>query len=65
MSCKYRVFGIAAVDTGLTVAAVIIIALIFHMNFFCVLIFALFLAIVVHRYFCVNTTINKAIFGEL
>lgn len=60
---KYRIFGLAAVDLGLTVAVVILITLAFHLNFFAVFIFAMLLAVVVHRYFCVNTTINKAIFG--
>lgn len=60
---KYRIFGVAAVDSGLTVAVVILIALLFHVNFFAVLAAAMVIAVLVHKAFCVDTTVNKAIFG--
>ena len=34
-------------------------------NFFIILILFLILGIILHRLFCVNTTINKLIFGEI
>lgn len=60
---KYRIFGLAAVDSGLTLAAVILIALLFRVNFFAVLAAAMVIAVLVHKAFCVNTLITKAIFG--
>ena len=58
-----RVMGVAAVDAVATIVAGLVLAWAFGWNpwYTCG---ALFLAgIVVHRMFCVNTTLNKAIFG--
>lgn len=60
---RYRIFGLAAVDSGLTVAVVILISLLFRINFFTVLVAAMVLAVLVHKAFCVNTPITEAIFG--
>lgn len=65
---KYRVFKIAIVDSGLTILVAIIIAFLFKFTFlqFTILLFIiLILGILVHRLFCVNSTINKLIFGNV
>jgi hypothetical protein len=65
---KIRIFNIALVDSGLTILVAIIIALIFKFSFlqFTVLLFIIILlGIFIHRLFCVNSTINKLIFGNV
>lgn len=62
---SYRIFNIAIVDTGLTVLAAYIIYLFFpKYNFWYILLGLFILGIIVHRAFCVRTTLDKAIFGE-
>jgi hypothetical protein len=60
---SYRVFNIAIVDVISTIIGAIIISIMFKINFSLLLIFLFLLGIVLHRLFCVNTTINKMIFG--
>jgi hypothetical protein len=60
---SYRVFDIAIVDVISTIIGAIIISIMFKINFSLLLIFLFLLGIVLHRLFCVNTTINKMIFG--
>lgn len=60
---KYRLFGIAIVDLIFTIIGAGIIAYFTHYNFFIVLAIVIILGIIFHRLFCVNTTINKLIFG--
>lgn len=63
---SYRMFNIAGVDLGLTFLA----AFLFYkynpkyslLTYFTMLIL---IAIISHRIFCVNTTINKFIFGKV
>lgn len=70
---SHRFLGLAIVDVGATIAGAgvigLIISLIFKYNFlntFLIILLILFvLAIILHRLFCVNTTINKFIFGEV
>jgi hypothetical protein len=62
---SYRIFNIAIVDVISTIIGVLIISYIFNINFILLLIFMFLLGIVLHRLFCVNTTINKLIFGEI
>ena len=61
---SYRVFNIAIVDLILTVIAVIILSYIFDLPFLSLLIVVLLLGIILHRIFCVKTTVDKLIFGE-
>lgn len=79
MLCKYKnVFGkpgegvhsirflnIAIVDLLMTVLAGFMISQISGVNFWYVLIALLIIGILAHRAFCVNTTVNKAIFGKV
>jgi|688.fasta_scaffold1010800_1 hypothetical protein len=76
--CKYRdvlgkpkqgfhkhFLGVAIGDLVGTILVCVLIWKIFHVNFWLVLLIALLLGIILHRIFCVNTTINKSIFGEV
>ncbi len=81
MLCKYRnilgkpgkgahfhVLGIAVVDLALTVGAVLLFAWWRKWDWKVTLfafIVVMVLAILVHRLFCVNTTITKLIFGTV
>ena len=76
--CKYKdllgkpnegvhnhVFGVAIVDLLLTIIVCIILWKWKGWNFWLVLGIALLSGIVLHRIFCVNTTLNKLIFGKV
>lgn len=60
-----RLFNIAILDLLATVLGAWAIAYYFKLNFFIVLVVALIIGIILHRLFCVNTTINKTIFGTI
>jgi len=61
---SYRIFNIAIVDTGLTVLAAYIIYLFLpKYNFWYILLGLFIFGIIVHRAFCVRTTLDKVIFG--
>ena len=62
---SYRLFGFAIVDVGGTVAIALLIARFFKINVYVVLLFSFAVAILVHRAFCVNTTLNVMIFGKI
>jgi hypothetical protein len=76
--CKYKnslgepnkgihkhVLGIALSDLLGTILITLLISKIFKLRFVLVLFIALLLGILLHRLFCVNTTLNKFIFGEV
>lgn len=77
--CKYRhIFGkegegahsirfanVAVVDVVLTFVAAFIIHKIFGIVLWKVVITLFLLGIIMHRMFCVNTTINQLIFGKI
>lgn len=62
---SYRLFGIAIVDLGLTILVSLIIAYLLGKNPLVICVIALLLGIIFHYLFCVNTTVNKAIFGVI
>ena len=62
---SYRVFDVAIFDLLGTILISGLISVSFNFNFLIVLIFLLVLGILLHRLFCVNTTINKLIFEEV
>lgn len=62
---RHKVFGIAVVDLFMTMVCAAAIARYFAVSFITIFTALMVLAIVMHRLFCVNTTINKAIFGEV
>jgi hypothetical protein len=62
---KYRFMNIAIVDLGLTLLIGVIISMVFNVNVIGVWIVLILLGILVHRLFCVNTTLNRLIFGNV
>lgn len=60
-----RILNIAILDLLATVLGSWLISYYFKLNFFIVLITALIIGVLLHRLFCVNTTINKMIFGTI
>jgi uncharacterized membrane protein len=61
---SYRIFGIAIADVIMTIIGAKILSIIFKWKFMYTLIGFFLLGIVLHKLFCVNTTINKLIFGQ-
>jgi hypothetical protein len=59
---QYRLFGIAIVDVVMTIIAAYIISIIFRLSFSKTAIVLFLLGIVLHRLFCVRTTLDKMIF---
>jgi len=60
-----RFFNFAIVDIILTIIGSFLISIFFKINFFIIFIILMIIAIILHRLFCVNTTLNKMIFGEI
>jgi hypothetical protein len=58
---KPRLFGVAAVDLLLTIAAAFLISYMTKYNVIIVLLVLFVTAIAVHRLFCVNTALNIAL----
>lgn len=60
-----RLFDVAIIDLLMTLLLAYIISVYFNKNFFIVL-FVLFTSgIILHRLFCVRTTIDKILFKEI
>ena len=60
---SYRIFNIAIIDVLFTILGAFIIHLIFpKINYFVVLILLFVTGIILHRVFCVRTTIDKLLF---
>ena len=59
---SYRIFNIAIVDVLLTILVAFIIARLIKKPFWIVLLILFLLGIILHRLFCVRTTIDKLIF---
>jgi hypothetical protein len=61
---SYRIFNIAYVDVIFTIIGAYIIYLFFpKINYFVILISFFILGIILHKMFCVRTTIDKYLFG--
>lgn len=60
-----RIFGVAAVDLILTILAAIMISRYFKTELLKTTLIIFIIGILAHRLFCVNTTINKLIFGTV
>ena len=58
-----HVLGIAIFDLLITLVAAWLFSQYFRIHFVLAALLLLVLAILIHRLFCVNTTINKLIFG--
>lgn len=61
----YRILDVAIVDVVATVVVSALVSFAFNINFIIILICLFLLGIILHRLFCVDTTINKLIFGEI
>lgn len=60
-----RFMGVAIVDVLLTILGSYMLTLIFHWNFWITLIIVFILGIILHRVFCVRTTIDKLLFPNI
>jgi len=60
---QYRIFNIAIVDVLLTILAAFLISYFLSFNFWITLIILFLLGILLHRLFCVKTTIDKILFS--
>ena len=59
---SYRLFGVAIVDVIFTIIGAMIISYFYNRSFIYTLIFLFLLGIILHRLFCVRTTIDKLLF---
>jgi fatty acid desaturase len=60
---SYRIFNIAIADVIMTIIASLIISYFFKFNFWITLIILFLLGILLHRIFCVKTTVDKMLFS--
>ena len=60
---SYRIFNIAIVDVILTILGAFIISYFMKFNFATTLLVLFLLGIILHRLFCVRTTIDKLLFN--
>ena len=61
---KYRLLNIAVVDTVLTMILAFAIAIYFKISFLLVFFILLVIATLLHRLFCVETTVTKMVFSN-
>jgi hypothetical protein len=61
---KYRIFNIAIIDVVLTIILALIINNFIRINFWYILLMLFFIGIILHKLFCVKTTIDKLIFSN-
>ena len=59
---KYRIFNIAVIDVFFTILVAFIISYFAKVNFWITLLILFLSGIVLHRLFCVRTTIDKLLF---
>lgn len=59
---QYRLFGVAIADVIMTIIAAGIISYFTKYNFWLVLVILFLLGIILHRIFCVRTTVDKLLF---
>jgi len=59
---SFKIFGIAIADVLMTIIAAIIISKLFKVSFLYTCIILFILGIILHRLFCVRTTIDKLLF---
>jgi len=59
---SYRIFNIAIVDVLLTILLAFLISYFLSYKFIYVLVFLFLSGIILHRLFCVRTTIDKLLF---
>ncbi len=59
---SYRFIGVAIIDVIMTLISAYIISFIFNLSFIKTSILLFILGIILHRLFCVRTTIDKLLF---
>jgi Na+/melibiose symporter-like transporter len=59
---SYRLFGVAIADVILTILGAMLIAYFSKYDFYKILIALFILGIILHRLFCVRTTVDKLLF---
>ena len=59
---SYRLFGVAIMDVIMTIIGAFILSFLFKKSFWVCLLCLFILGIVLHRLFCVRTTVDKALF---
>lgn len=62
---SYRIFNLAIVDVGLTIIVAYILSSIFKLSFIYTLIIFFVSGIILHRLFCVRTTVDKLLFPNV
>jgi len=60
---SYRFFGIAIMDVIMTIIGAYMISYFYNYNFINTLIFLFILGIILHKLFCVKTTVDKLLFN--
>jgi len=60
---SYRLFGVAIADVIMTLIGALIISYIFKYSFLYTSIFLFALGIILHKLFCVRTTVDKLLFN--
>lgn len=60
---SYRLFNIAIMDLIFTIIGSFILSYIFKKPFFLIFIIIFLLGVFLHKIFCVDTTINRLLFG--
>jgi hypothetical protein len=61
---SYRLFGVAIADVIMTIIAAFLISYFFKFSFIKTLLVLFLTGIVLHRLFCVRTTIDKLLFNS-
>lgn len=59
---SYRLFGVAIADVIMTLVGSLILSYLLNIKFIYVAIFAFILGIILHRLFCVRTTVDVLLF---
>ena len=62
---SYRFFGLAIIDVIMTLVAALLLSYFFKVSFIYSSIFLFILGILLHRLFCVRTTIDKQLFPNV
>ena len=61
---KYKIFNLAIVDVFFTILGSMLLSYIINISLWITIPFMFLLGIVFHKIFCVDTTLNKLLFGH-
>jgi len=62
---SYRIFGVAIADVVMTLVGALILSYLFNWSFLYTAICLFILGIILHRLFCVRTTVDKILFPKI